>query len=566
MLVSALQTACTRPEFLGDLPSIVMKKSLQLNARLMNRRFGGLSLAESLVLLFFTAIAAVAVCFHEPWADEAQAWLIARDLGIRGILHQMGYEGSPPLWHLLLWILIRLHLPYAALGAVSLTLVAAGMYIWLRWSPLPAPVRLLLPFAFYYQYQYAVVSRSYALSTVLAFAAVALWRAKPIRVIPFGVIVALLVQTNLYGCMIAGGISCAFAWECFKVRKQRSSKTQFLQTGVAGVIVLASATIARSLAEPFPDCSFRAATQFEKGTAFKSIARGLSGLPEFSTALGLNLTWGLCLLLIFTMWVIAAKKHAKKRSFVLPLLATVLLAYQMSTGNITFFGIGGAVVLLMLVLSWFFAVKQLACALPFIFTVLAMGWVWSKPWHYGMALTAFLVSVWAAWPAEHSPEFKSPTQIMAVSLAVLLVLQLPSTAETLRDEVQGPYSGGRATAEFLRPYVGSRPIYCVNFYGTAVQPYFDRNIFVNWPTALWTWSNRRDYESKRILNESPPGNAIIVVPTGGKTAPKLATSEFAKEQLAKRNFLRKRQFCGAQFWLGRVSEYECYEIFERHPR
>ena len=73
---------------------------------------------------------------------------------------------------------------------------------------------------------------------------------------------------------------------------------------------------------------------------------------------------------------------------------------------------------------------------------------------------------------------------MAVSLVVLLVLQLPSTAETVCAEVQGPYSGSRATAEYLRPYVGSRPIYCINFYGTAIQPYFDRNIFANWPTAL----------------------------------------------------------------------------------
>jgi hypothetical protein len=538
-------------------------RRVDLNARLMTRRFVGLSLADCLVLLIFAAIAAVAVCFHEPWADEAQAWLIARDLGIPGILHQMGYEGSPPLWHLLLWGLARLHLPYAALGAVSITLVGAGMYIWLRWSPLSTPVRLLLPFAFYYQYQYAAVARSYALSTFLAFAAVALWRAKPLRVIPFGLAVALLAQTNMYGSMIAGGISCAFAWECFgDFRKRRPSRTQVFQTGAAGIFVLASAAIARSLAEPYPDCSFKAARQFEKGTAFGSVARGLSGLPEFSTALGLNLAWGLSLLLIFIMWAIGAKK----RSFVLPLIATVVLAYQMSTGNITFFGIGGAVVLLILILSWFFAVKRLACALPFIFTVLAMGWVWSKPWHYGMALTAFLVSVWAAWPAGHSPEYESPTQLMAVSLAVLLLLQLPSTARTLRDEVQEPYSGGRATAEFLRPYVDRRPIYCVNFYGTAVQPYFDRNIFVNWPAAFWTWSNRRDYESKRILNESPPGNAIIVVPTGGKTASRLATSELARAQLAKRNFLRRRQFCGAQFWLGRVSEYECYEVYERQYR
>jgi hypothetical protein len=520
-------------------------------------------LAECLVLLLFTAIAAVAVCFHEPWADEAQAWLIARDLGIGGILHQMGYEGSPPLWHLLLWGLIRLHLPYAALGAVSLTLVAAGMYIWLRWSPLPAPVRWLVPFAFYYQYQYAVVARSYALSTFLAFAAVALWRAKPVRVIPFGLVVALLAQTNMHGFMIAGGMACAFAWECCRdFRGQRPSRTQFFQTTVAGVLVLASAAVARTLAKPFPDCSFRAATQLQKATTLGSIARGLGGLPGFGTALGLNMTWGLSLLLIFTMWAIAAKKH----TFVLPAIATLVLAYQMITGNITFFGIGGAVVLLILVLSWFFAVKQPACALPFLFTVLAMGWVWSKPWHYGMALTAFLVSVWGAWPAAPLPEFESPTRLLAISLAVLLVFQLPSTAETVRDEVQGPYSGSRASAEFLRPYVGRRPIYCVNFYGTGMQPYFDRNIFANWPTAFWTWSNRRDYESKRILYESPPSNAIIVVPTGGQSNSKLATSELAKVQLARSHFLRRREFCGAQFWMGRVSEYECYEIYERQPR
>ncbi len=534
------------------------------SGNLLNRRFVGLSLAECLVLLIFTAIAAVAVWFHEPWADEAQAWLIARNLGIRGILHQMGYEGSPPLWHLLLCGLIRLHLPYAALGAVSLILVAAGMYIWLRWSPLPAPVRLLVPFAFYYQYQYAVVARSYALSTFLAFAAVALWKARPVRVIPLGVVLALLAQTNLYGFMIAGGIACAFAWECYRdFRKQRPSPIQMLQTSVAGVFVLASAAVASSLARPFPDCSFRAAIQLQKGTTLGSIARGLGGLPELSTApLGLNMTWGLSLLLIFTMWAIAAKKG----TFVLPSIATLVLAYQMRAGNLTFFGIGGAVVLLILVLSWFFAVKQQVCALPFVFTVLAMGWVWSKPWHYGMALTAFLVSVWGAWPAGHLPEFEAPTRLLAVSLAVLLVFQLPSTAETVRAEVQGPYSGGRATAEFLRPYVGSRPIYSVNFYGTGVQPYFDKNIFVNWPTAFWTWSTRRASESKRILYETPPNNAIIVVPTGGQATLKLAKSEFARVQLAKRHFLRRHEFCGAQFWLGRVSEFECYEIYERQPR
>jgi hypothetical protein len=540
-----------------------LEKECQLTARLLDRRITGLTLAEFLVLLLFSAIATVAVCFHEPWADEAQAWLIARDLGIPGILHQMGYEGSPPLWHLLLWVLTRLQIPYAALGVVSLGLMAAAMYVWLRWSPLPTPVRLLIPFTFYYQYQYSVVTRSYALSTLLAFAAVALWRAKPTRILYFGLVLALLAQTNMHGFMIAGGIACAFGWEWLRnFRKQRPSQIQVIHTAVAGGVVLASAVVARSLATPLPDCSFKAAVQFEKGTAFGSIAKILGGVPAFGTSLGLNMTWGLGLLFLFSVWMLAAKR----RAFVLPSIITVVAAavgFQMRTGHDTALGIGGSVMLLVLVLWWFLAMRQLVCALPFVFTVLAMGLVWSRPWHYGMALTAFLVSVWAAWPAGQEAEFKSPMQILQASLAVLLILQLPMTAKTIGDEVQGAYSGARATAEYLRPYVGHRPIYCVNFYGTGVQAYFDRNIFVDWPAAFWTWSNQRASESNRILYETPPANAMIVVPTGGQTTLKRAKSETARVQLTKRRFIRRHEFCGAQFWLGRVSEYECYEIYEK---
>ena len=255
-------------------------------------------------------------------------------LAFGGILHQMGYEGSPPLWHLLLWALIRLHLPYAALGAVSLTLVAAGMYIWLRWSPLPAPVRLLVPFAFYYQYQYAVVARSYALSTLLAFAAVALWRAKPVRVIPLGLVVALLAQTNMHGFTIAGGIACAFAWEYIRRVPQTASfanpdfpdqRSRCFRPGFRGHCQVSGKAISR--------LQFQGGDPTSKGNRVgKHRASGLAGLPELSIALGLNITWGLSLLLIFTIWAIAVKK----RIFVLPLIATLLVAYQMSTGQYDF--------------------------------------------------------------------------------------------------------------------------------------------------------------------------------------------------------------------------------------
>ena len=539
---------------------VPQEKSQLTDARIVKLRFTGNSLAECMVLLLFTAIAGVTAWFHEPWADEAQAWLIARDLGIPGILQQMGYEGSPPLWHLLLWVLTRLHLPYAGLGAVSLALVASGMYIWLHRSPLPTPVRFLVPFAFYYQYQYAVVARSYALSTLLAFAAAALWKAKPVRVIPFAAVLALLAQTNMHGFTIAMGIACAFAWECVRnVWKGCLSGTQIFEIGAGGALVLTSAVIARALATPYPDCSFKAAVQLHKGMRLESITSVFEGLSGFSKAIGLNPSWALSLILICAIWAIAARKGA----FLASAIATfLLLAYPISTGKKSF-GIVQGVVLVLLVLFWFVAVKRLACALPFLLTALAMGFVWSRPWHYGMALTAFLVSVWGAWPTDNSPKFESPKRALAVSLAVLVILQVPSTAQTIYDEIQGPYSGAKATAEFLAPYVGHRRIYCVNFYGAGVQPYFSKNIFVNWPDAYWTWSTRRASEASRILDEAPPNNAIVVVPAGGLSSPKPARSNAATARLASRNFQKMKEFCGAQFWLGQVSEYECYDIYQK---
>lgn len=545
----------------GDVAIAAIQETFRLTeAKGTKLKFAGCSLSESAVLLLFTTIAGVAAWFHEPWSDEAQAWLIARDLGIPGILHQMGYEGSPPLWHLLLWALTRLQLPYAALGAVSVALVAGGMYIWLRWSPLPAPVRFLVPFAFYYQYQYAVVTRSYALSTLLAFAAAALWRARKVRVIPLAAVLALLAQTNMHGFTIAMGIACAFAWECVRdFWDGRLRRPQFLEVGIGGALVLASAVIAKILASPYPDCSFKAAVQLHRGTRLESIAGVFDGFSGFSKAIGLTPSWTLSLILICAIWAIGARKGASRPAAITTLL---LMVYPVGMGKLPF-GIVQSAVLALLTLLWFVAVKRIACALPFLFTVLAMGFVWSRPWHYGMALTAFLVSVWGAWPTGNEPRVEIPKRILAVSLAVLVIAQLPATAQTIHAEIQGPYSGAKATAAFLGPYVGHRRIYCLNFYGTGVQPYFGKNIFTNWPTAYWTWSTRRTAEANRTLEESLPNNAVVVVPFGGLSSPKPARSNAASAQLARRDFRRTKEFCGAQFWLGQVSEYECYDIYQK---
>ena len=117
-----------------------------------------------------------AVHRHEPWADEAQSWLLRRDASLAAIVGPLlHYEGTPGLWQTLVHVLIRLGLPYSAYGFVSASLGFAAVYLLLRYAPLPIYIRLLLPFTYYLCYQYAVIARSYALIAPLLFAIAAIY-------------------------------------------------------------------------------------------------------------------------------------------------------------------------------------------------------------------------------------------------------------------------------------------------------------------------------------------------------------------------------------------------------
>ena len=65
------------------------------------------------VFAVYLAVVIVTMAFHEPWFDEAQSWLIARDCPYRDLLLvRPHYEGHPPLWWLLLSIPAKLGVPY----------------------------------------------------------------------------------------------------------------------------------------------------------------------------------------------------------------------------------------------------------------------------------------------------------------------------------------------------------------------------------------------------------------------------------------------------------------------
>ena len=124
---------------------------------------------EKVLFLFFCGAVFSQIPFHEPWEDEIQAWLIARDCSILQIFHMMRYEGHFALWHLLLHPFARIGLPLITMNIISsLLIVCAGWFILFR-SPFVRIVKAMLLASASFLYWYPVVARVYSLVPLLLF-------------------------------------------------------------------------------------------------------------------------------------------------------------------------------------------------------------------------------------------------------------------------------------------------------------------------------------------------------------------------------------------------------------
>ena len=143
---------------------------------------------------------------HEPFKNEAQAWLIVRDLDLPGIMNIMWYEGTPALWHLLLFPLVKLGLPYFSMQLLHWIFAVIIIWLILYKSPFPAIFRVLFSFSYYFLYEYSAIARNYNITILLMFLLATIWKRKQELPFLFCLLVILIINTNLiiwgFGVMV----------------------------------------------------------------------------------------------------------------------------------------------------------------------------------------------------------------------------------------------------------------------------------------------------------------------------------------------------------------------------
>lgn len=219
------------------------------NLRNLQDSHNARTLALLLAFVLYIAIIAIVMCFHEPWFDEAQSWLIARDSSLTDIISvRTHYEGHPPFWNLLLAIAAKNGVPYE-FGIKGIQLVCASLLgAWLIFkSPFKSASSLatfLIPFTYFACFQYGVTSRPYALLCLSLLVAAHYWNSadsKTSSACKLAISLMFMCLLSVYGIAFAAGFTIAWIWRVF-------SKNINKTLNFSSILHAIKATIASNLA------------------------------------------------------------------------------------------------------------------------------------------------------------------------------------------------------------------------------------------------------------------------------------------------------------------------------
>ncbi len=476
---------------------------------LLRLRLGARGVLLAVFALYVPAIS-IAALRHEPWFDEAQAWLLARDSNPVDLLTRyLPYEGSPGLWHLLLMLPSRL-LSYRALNLISATLAVLGVWLLLRYSPFPLPVKLILPFTFFLFFQYGVVARNYALMPPLAYLTAMMYPERREKPFLYAALLLAFANVSAQGFFIAAGVMAANVLDLMAAWRHASTPLRWRNAAAVAAFGVLMGLLALIMRPP-PDRIFALPENNEP-----AVDRIASTADNMLTGAFAESELILALAMLASLW---------------------------------FFWRRGTLMLYLL---------------PTAAVILFSAFVYHSPWHEGTLFVVWLFVLWVSYESESRPgrpggrERWSRT---AVTLAILTVcvVQMAWTASAVRHDYNLPYSGSKALASYIKQHnLDQANLFATGFATVALLPYFETNIFANYHNrqkpAFWIWSKANDMiEDPRRIEEMQPDYVIMTIKApGGESFMQLLPS-----------YRQVAVFEGLLYWKTFALEPDYYILLER---
>lgn len=150
---------------------------------------------------------------HELWRDEANVWLIARELSPIQLFKEIHYQGHPCLWYLIAMPFAKAGFPFKTLSVLSYLIMAAAAGIFTYKAAFHPATKFICLISPIFSYYYPVVARNYCLIAVLLLLLAMTYPKRNETPFVYGLLLGLLVQTDTIVLATAGLLSLMWLWE-----------------------------------------------------------------------------------------------------------------------------------------------------------------------------------------------------------------------------------------------------------------------------------------------------------------------------------------------------------------
>ncbi|MBR1444173.1 MAG: hypothetical protein IJ583_11665, partial [Firmicutes bacterium] len=192
--------------------------------------------------LIFNSVLLIIVCIcsfvlairHEPWGDEAQTWLMARELSFGELFEMAKYEGHPVLWVYMIKFFQNLGAGYFVQEVLSLIISNAGLAILHFKSGINKVLKCIIAFSPIMIFWYPVVARNYCLVVFFLFLTAYFYKdryAKPIR---YNVAIFFLFNSHV---LMSVFCSCLLFLEIIDIALAIKNKSRDVKREIAGLVI-----------------------------------------------------------------------------------------------------------------------------------------------------------------------------------------------------------------------------------------------------------------------------------------------------------------------------------------
>ena len=182
----------------------------------------------TILLLIYLVFNGILLIGHEMWRDEANVWLIARDMTPLQLFREIKYQGHPCLWYLIAMPFAKIGMPFQTLSVLSFLVMGVAAAILCFKGPFHVVTKAIVLLSPIMTYYYPVVARNYCLIACLLILLAYFYPKRNEKNIWYGLLLGLLVQADMIALASAGLISAMWFCECVLKGIKNKSKMPLL--------------------------------------------------------------------------------------------------------------------------------------------------------------------------------------------------------------------------------------------------------------------------------------------------------------------------------------------------